>query len=73
MNTQEYALMATERGAKCYSCEKILKVEEIRHHDDDNGWLVEGYRHRQWLFFLCSDCGYGTSFIKLRIEGSLCF
>ncbi|MBI3115268.1 MAG: hypothetical protein HYZ09_02120 [Candidatus Kerfeldbacteria bacterium] len=59
--------MAMESGAKCFDCRRPFQPEAIIHYDHPWGWVVEGYRERQWLGFRClaPRCGYETSFDKL--------
>lgn len=69
MNLREYAERALEKGAKCWSCGGAVSVSDIRHYGHSDGWKVDGFEKRQWLYFEClrRRCRYQTSFAKLNI------
>lgn len=68
----EYAAMAARRrcNGPCGGKQLPLRVQ-IDHASNPFGWLVEGFEERQWLTAHCEECGYGNSFWKLGIAGSL--
>ena len=40
----------------------------IKHYDHEGGWLVKGYRERQWLYVECPRCGYEWALWKLGVR-----
>jgi hypothetical protein len=57
------------QGKKCVWCGTTLPKEiEIKNYQHPNGWLVRGFRHRQWLYVKCPSCGYECSLGKLGVE-----
>ncbi len=68
MSINEYAQLAVSNGARCFGgCNKLLKVDQIQNYEHDGGWKVTEHKKRQWLYFECDDCHYGTSLTKLGI------
>ncbi len=68
MTLTEYALLALNRGARCWNCDEPLSVRELRYWEHSEGWEVEGFSELQWLYFECPKCKYQTSFDVLRIK-----
>ncbi|MEX0651926.1 MAG: hypothetical protein WD509_02415 [Candidatus Paceibacterota bacterium] len=72
MNLQEHAAKAIKDGANCWQCGKTPTESNIKSRPDKNGWDVDGFEDRQWIYFECTNgqCRYQTSFAKLRILGA---
>lgn len=53
-------------GKKCFSCGQRLpgKIDYYEHSD---GWEVEGFSSRLWLYVECSKCGYQSSLETLGV------
>ena len=58
------------RNAVCWDCGRPLNATltsiKVKEHSD--GWEVEGFPQKQWLYYECSHCLYQTSFFKLGIK-----
>lgn len=51
------------------TCKYIgLKELPIELYEHDSGWLVSGYKFRQWLYVTCPQCGYQWALWKLGVE-----
>ena len=55
------------KGKKCRWCGTPLEDLPIEHYDHDDGWEVEGFERRQWLYVVCPKCGYQWALWKLGI------
>ena len=40
----------------------------IEHYDHDDGYEVEGYDKRQWLYITCPRCNYQMALWKLGVK-----
>ena len=65
MSLLEIELFLVENQAACLSCGKPMALGEIRTYDHAGGWPVKDFPIEQWVFMLCSKCGYGTALWKL--------
>ena len=57
---------ALVRGKICRSCGTVL-MPEVNYYDHPDGWLVEGFEKKQWLYTECRGCGYQNALWKLDI------
>lgn len=56
-------------GKTCRWHEKPVTLPtEIKTYDHEDGYTVEGFKRKQWLYVTCSDCGYDWSIWKLGID-----
>ncbi len=69
MNIDSYLELAIRKKARCWTCGEEVCLSDIRHYDHPDGWPVDGFKEKQWLYFECHkpSCGYQTSFAKLGI------
>lgn len=57
---------------KCKHCNtSFSKNDPILHYQHPSGWIVPGYEKKQWLFIVCSNCGYQWALWKLGVGKSL--
>jgi len=49
----------------CAWCGTPLKDCKIEHYPHSDGWEVEGFSEKQWLYVTCPNCGYTWSLWKL--------
>ena len=68
MTIEEWERTALDQGAICKSCGQVLPAGVLEHYDHEDGWRVEGFAERQWIYLVCPACQYQTSFAKLGIE-----
>lgn len=68
MTLQDYVKAALDKGADCKNCGKLAEEGELEHYDHSDGWVVDGFTTRRWLYFRCSKCSYQTSFAKLGFK-----
>ena len=54
-------------GQKCRWCGTSLENCEIEHYPHEDGWEVEGFEERQWLYVTCPKCGYQWSLWKFLV------
>lgn len=49
-------------GIRCNrgSCRGFLN-SSLGHYEHSDGWIVEGFKERQWLYTICGSCGDETS------------
>jgi len=53
-------------GVTCRWCDhKVELTGPVEGSNHSGGFVVEGYKEKQWLFTVCPGCGYGWSLIKL--------
>jgi len=57
---------ALVRGKICRSCGSVL-MPEVDTYDHADGWVVEGFEKKQWLYTECRGCGYQNALHKLGI------
>lgn len=54
---------------KCRCGSFPIKHGSVDHYEHlEGGYLVNGYKNRQWIFVICHKCGISTSFRKLGIK-----
>jgi len=70
MKLEDYKKLLMVKRAKCKWCGTPLWYCEIEHYDHDDGWEVEGFSKKQWLYVTCPKCGYQWSLWKLGIPRS---
>lgn len=69
-------------GCPCGDCGEILGAAGtadfgvptapfIDNYPHPQGWEVEGFAERQWLYITCEHCRYQNALWKLGVEGSL--
>lgn len=57
-------------GKHCILCEKVFTEPiTIEYYTHTQGWLVEGFTERQWLYITCFYCRYQNALWKLGIKG----
>lgn len=68
MKLADYAALAV--GLPCYGCGSPLsdKIETANHKE---GWLVEEFAVRQWLWVNCTHCSTQVALWKIGIPGCL--
>lgn len=50
----------------CWSCQDDFDVlQDLRMYEHPNGWRFSVKTEKQWIFLVCSECGYQTSLSKL--------
>jgi len=57
---------ALVKGKICRSCGRVL-MPEVEAYDHEDGWVVDGFENKQWLFAECRGCGYKNALNKLGI------
>jgi hypothetical protein len=60
----DYKAMAAR--VSCWQC-GAPSTTLVREEDREYGWEVQGFDKKQGFYCHCEDCGYGTSFEKLRV------
>jgi hypothetical protein len=63
---QIYARLITRWD--CVGCGFDLHGEPVLHYGHDAGFPVEGFQETQWLFIVCSVCGYQNSLLGLGVK-----
>jgi hypothetical protein len=71
MTLEEWEMFVLSQDPTCLSCGQPLPAGVLEHYDHEDGWSVEGFSARQWLYFVCPACRYQTSFAKFKIEKDL--
>lgn len=56
-----------DRITKCRFCGNSFKDHKIKglDYDHSNGYKVDGFINKKWLYITCSKCGYDWSLKKL--------
>lgn len=52
---------------RCRWCGADLEDEPVHGYDHSDGWSVEGFQEKQWLFIVCPQCRYEWSIWKLGV------
>jgi hypothetical protein len=65
MKLEDYERLV--KGKVCRWCNSKLPPK-VRHFDHENGWKVDGFDCRQWLYVRCKKCGYDWNLEKLGIR-----
>lgn len=67
MNLEDYAKLIEGKTCRWHKNPVALprKVEMYPHA---NGWEVDGYDEKQWLYVTCDDCDYQWSLWKLGVD-----
>ena len=55
---EEILLQKRDKATKCGFCNTEYNVGDIRSYDHTSGWIIEGFKETQWLYFHCHNCGY---------------
>lgn len=66
MKLREYGGLV--KDTKCKFCSTELPVGCIEYYDHEQGWQVEGFQKKQWLYVTCKKCGHQWSLEKLGIS-----
>ena len=61
----EYSQKITE--TKCRGCDTPLPINHIKSYPHSDGWQVDGFREKQWLYVHCNKCDYDWSLWKLGV------
>ena len=69
MTLDEYARLLD--GRPCRDCGARLPASSLRHYEHSGGWRVDGFTKREWLYAVCSSCGYQNALWKIGIVGSV--
>ena len=64
--TEYFDLLNTKY--KCDCGEFSIKYGEIDHYEHDDGYHLNGYKNKQWIFIVCPKCKIAISFKRLGIE-----
>lgn len=56
------------KGQKCGFCGTVLNHNNINYYDHGDGWKVEGFKNKQWLYVPCHGCGYDWALQKLGVQ-----
>ena len=67
LTLQEYAALVKRK--KCRWCKRRLS-SRVDHYDHAGGWEVLGFQQKQWLYVICTGCGYQWNLGKLGIPKS---
>ena len=67
LTLQEYAALVKRK--KCRWCKRRLS-SRVDHYDHAGGWEVNGFQRKQWLYVICTGCGYQWNLSKLGITKS---
>jgi len=54
-------------GKHCKWCGTPLWNQRIEYYPHSDGWEVEGFLEKQWLYVTCPKCGYQWALWKLGI------
>jgi hypothetical protein len=49
----------------CRTCGVPFPANQIYHYEHSDGWIVNGYKEKQWLFCICPICNYQYALQKL--------
>lgn len=55
------------QGKVCRFCNTVLNHGSVEYYDHEGGFIVEGFKERQWLFITCSGCGHQWSLVHLGV------
>jgi len=64
LTLKEYAALVKRK--KCRWCKRRLS-SRVEHYDHAGGWEVHEYPQKQWLYVVCTGCGYQWNLSKLGI------
>ena len=68
MRLEDYEKLV--EGKKCRWCGAELPAK-VEHYPHGDGWEVEGFQQKQWLYVVCPRCGYSWALWKLGISRPL--
>lgn len=69
MTLEDYARLVREKC--CVGCKRPFTLPiKIEHYPHSDGWLVNGFEDRQWLYVTCKHCDYQSALWKIGIAGS---
>lgn len=60
---REYQALLNNR--KCFDCDYPLATVPLSHYEHSDGWLVDGFDKKLWLYAICPKCRYESSLSKL--------
>jgi DNA-directed RNA polymerase subunit RPC12/RpoP len=65
MRLEDYARLVG--GRRCPLCGARLPAE-VGHYPHGEGWEVEGFQQKQWLYVVCPSCGHECALWKIGIS-----
>jgi hypothetical protein len=65
LTLKEYAALVKRK--RCRWCRRKLS-SRVEHYDHTYGWEVHGFPQNQWLYVVCTGCGYQWNLGKLGIS-----
>lgn len=65
MRLVDFATAFIQKDVRCKHCGSFFRPSSVHCYPHANGYEVEGYVDKQWVYLTCPKCGYQWALWKL--------